>query len=91
MMSDKTFGTAVAGNQEVDKPTKTFSKVKALVVHNNKLIQEKLLNAKAHNYEIKKKSFITACKNLAESYDNCVNMGGDMDKVDDVNTFVRSY
>lgn len=91
MMSDKTFDTAIVGDGEIYKPTEKISKVKALIVHNNKLIQERQLNARANNYESKKKSFDTACKNLAKSYENCVNMKGDMDQVDDVNSFVRYY
>lgn len=91
MMSDKTYNAAVVDNQEVDKPNENHSKVKALIYYNNKLIQEKRLNAKVNNYEIKKKSFNVACQNLAKSYDSCVNMKGDMDRVDDVNNFVRIY
>lgn len=87
MMSAKTSGTTVVGNQEVDKPTKALSKVKALIIHNNKLIQEKQLNAETNTYKIKKKWIKTA-----QSYDNnCANMKGDMDRVDDDNTFVRFY
>jgi hypothetical protein len=91
MMSDKTFNAAVVDNREIDKPTEKSSKVRTLIDYNNKLIQEKRLNAHANNYENKKKSFNMACQNLAKSFDSCVNMKGDMDQEDDVNNFVRTY
>lgn len=64
--------------------------VKALIDKHNSF-QDKLFNAKITNFDIKKKSFANACKDLSESYKDCMNMDGDSERMDNVKNFVRCF
>lgn len=87
-LSFKSFSTG--DERETDKPSENRPTVKALVSKYG-LIEEKLRNAKSNNFNIKKKSFAAACERLCTSYKDCVNMEGDTNRVEDVETFVRYY
>lgn len=62
--------------------------VKALIDKHNSF-QDKIFNAKVTNFDIKKRSFANACKDLSESYKDCMNMDGDSERMDNVKNFVR--
>lgn len=77
--------------RETNKPTaKRRSKVRALI-EKHFSFQEKVINAKVNNFNIKKKSFSNACENLCISYNDCIKMEGDTKKLDNVNNFVRLF
>lgn len=85
--SFESFNTSYA-ESEKDKPEKRLS-VKSLI---NKfgLTEQKLHSARSNNFDIKKKSFTAACERLCSSYKDCVNMEeGDIERVENVKTFVR--
>lgn len=94
MSSDscRTDGAAapVTDSAETENPTaESRPSVKALV-SKYRSFQDKLINAKLTDFNVKKKSFATACENLNTSYnDCCMNMEGDMKRIDKVENFVR--
>jgi len=50
---------------------------------------EKLLHAKLNDFEVKKKSFLSACKELNTSYRDCLKVDDDTKGTENVEDFVR--
>lgn len=91
LSSYKTCNTDTAEDTaNIEKSTEKVSSVKALI-DKHKSFQDKLLNAKVTNFDIKKRSFANACKDLSQTYKDCVNMDGDSERMDNVKNFVRLY
>ncbi|VVC25799.1 Hypothetical protein CINCED_3A024559 [Cinara cedri] len=77
--------------REFEKLTeKSRPSVKSLI-DKHRLFQNKLMDAKVADFNVKKKSFAIACENLNTSYDCCRNMEGDTQRVDKVENFVKNH
>lgn len=87
LTSYKSFNTEVE-NGDTSKAVEDHSTVKALIKKHTSF-QENLINSKITNFNIKKKSFANACEKLNKAYNDCINMEGDSNRVDNVEEFVR--